>query len=344
MTEKEACIEITGACPHRCLHCSSSSSPTVATTMPTDLLLRLLTVLAEDGTRLLAISGGEPLTHPGLLELIEQTCGLGIKTKLDTSGTTWAADGSCIPIVPPLAKRLRTAGLDRIVFNVQGHRPETHDAITGSEGSLARLRSSVKASVQAGLDVGFHFVPMKPNHQELPGVIKLARELHVRTVNLLRFVPQGRGHTNAHRLELSAPEAREFLEISAALRESSLSPRIKIGAAFAEFSGGTPLDGQCNVGPGNLHIDWRGDVLPCAAFKFNGNETYCSGNVLHDDVDALDSLPSCWLSLRRPTDAIAMCASCPAQVALRATQHELRHHNGDADRTPGKQNRLPVGA
>jgi MoaA/NifB/PqqE/SkfB family radical SAM enzyme len=94
--------------------------------------------------------------------------------------------------------------------------------------------------------------------------VELAKCLGVRRVNVLRFVPQGRGEAHRNELLLSAEAEQSFLDDLRQLR-SSCSVAIRTGSPFNHLlpGGRTP----CEAGRGKLVIQPDGNVLPCEAFK-----------------------------------------------------------------------------
>ncbi len=84
---KDLCFEIIQKCPNHCLFCSSNSSyqqnniidyPTIKNTI--DFFV------AHGGIKEISLSGGEPLLHPNVLQIIQLCHDRGIYTTLYTSG------------------------------------------------------------------------------------------------------------------------------------------------------------------------------------------------------------------------------------------------------------------
>lgn len=157
---------------------------------------------------------------------------------------------------------LKTIGLDKIVFDIQAYESDTDSYIMdrNEQGRQALLKSLIDASFE-NLDIDVHFVPMKPNYQEIVELLELLEIAEVQQISLLNFLPQGRGRINSNDLMMNIEEKQEFLKLLEEGRKM-FSGNIRIGI---------PLQGddthKCNAGLEKLDIKFNGDVLPCPAFK-----------------------------------------------------------------------------
>ncbi len=135
--------ELTSACPLACPDCSSRRVP-----HGTDLdLARGLEVadrFVAERVRLVCLSGGEPLTHPGWEAVARRLSEGGIAVSMLTSGCVWEAD---------TASRLRGAGVGRVWLGVDGA-GEAHDRFRGAPGLWTRVCRALDDLQAAGVDVG----------------------------------------------------------------------------------------------------------------------------------------------------------------------------------------------
>ena len=277
---KEVCLEINDVCPMECMHCSGSCKLTSENMLSLSEVKRIIGDFVRMGGRILEISGGEPLMHPNLSEIVAYAKMKRLKTALYTCGMASDGHGSEFSITADLAGKLRHLGLDKIIFNLQGATAETHESVTQKEGSFRNTVHGIKIMKSMGFWVGVHFVPMKPNYTELKDVIQLCHNLGVDEIGLLQFVPQGRGLTNRERLELSKEEEfREFIENIVKLKSSHENPKIRVGRPinFCPLIDPSITKEECNAGITRCLISPEGNVMPCPAFKRNGD--YIAGNV-----------------------------------------------------------------
>jgi GTP 3',8-cyclase len=151
-----------------------------------ELLLLLQEVLIPAGFTRFRLTGGEPLLHPGVVDLV-RTIAAFPETQ-DLSMTTNAFK------LTELAQDLYSAGLRRINISLDSLEPETFDRIIGNRG---RSRwQQVWEGIQAAYRVGFD--PLKLNVVVIPGVndheilnlaaLSIDRQWHVR---FIEFMPIG---------------------------------------------------------------------------------------------------------------------------------------------------------
>ena len=167
------------------------------------------------GGKILEISGGEPTLHRNLVDIVAFAKGKGLETRLYTCGVSYK--GRLRPLSFSLLNKLRSQGLDKIIFNLQGATSQVHDLITRKPGSFDALCQTIINAKELGFWIGTHFVPMQPNANSFEDVLKLAIKLGIDEVALLRFVPQGRGEVNKIELKLASEKLWEFLKIVAQL-------------------------------------------------------------------------------------------------------------------------------
>jgi MoaA/NifB/PqqE/SkfB family radical SAM enzyme len=100
-------------CNLSCTYCNefdSSSKP-----VPTEEMIHRVDLLAALGTATITISGGEPLLHPELSEIIERIRSHGMLAGLITNGYL---------LTPDLIKRLNHAGLDHLQISIDNVIPD----------------------------------------------------------------------------------------------------------------------------------------------------------------------------------------------------------------------------
>ena len=263
-TLDELCIEITGKCLMKCRHCSSACTEANATFLSLESILAILNDARLLGTKTIEISGGEPLLHPRILEIIE-AAKKDFEVRLYTSG--FLGDSCGIP--EELVSRLCDLRLDRLIFNLQGASAEIHEQVSMTPGSFNSVIASIRRAKAAGLWTGVHFVPMIPNFKEIGALAKLCSTLGVNELAILRFVNQGRGSIIGGELELSNDDFHALiLEV---VREKRVNNTLQIRTGcpmnFCSFVDSDIKPVQCKAGVSTLLITFDGDIVPCPAFK-----------------------------------------------------------------------------
>jgi radical SAM protein with 4Fe4S-binding SPASM domain len=284
---KEVCLEITNTCPMKCLHCSGECGPDLRKMLSLQEIKGVINELHRMGGELLEISGGEPLIHPDLPQIVEYARQHNIETVLYTSGTM---------LDEIVTKELHRLKLMKVIFNLQGAISSTHEAITQVRGSFEKVLTAIKDAKKLGFWVGVHFVPMKPNYREFRALLRLCGSLEVNEIGVLRFVPQGRGLLNRRLLELSKDEFKEFARDLGG--QASADPHVRVGRPidFRHLFDLPMVESVCNAGISRCLINPDGTVVPCPAFK--QNKRYVAGNIKDNSLTTIWTESPMWQELR----------------------------------------------
>jgi MoaA/NifB/PqqE/SkfB family radical SAM enzyme len=230
----------------------------------------------EMGLETLSFSGGEPLVHPQIAEMVQLARSLGVRDiRVYTSGLKFRRSKAA-PIENADVKSLADAGVSKVFFNLQGASIEAHERIAGTPGAFESVISGSRLCKKHGIYVGFHFVPMKPNWHEIADIMSIARDLNVDEIGILRFVPQGRGLSNRGLLET---DIEHVLVTASKLIMEFERPKIRLGCPFNSISRLVPEweVKRCPAASDMCHVMVDGTVAPCSAFK-NASQMK-SGNV-----------------------------------------------------------------
>ena len=100
-------------CNLACTYCNEFDD--VSQPVPTEEMLRRVDKLAELGTTIVTISGGEPLLHPELEEIVRRIRSHGMLATLITNGYLMA---------PVRIKKLNEAGLDYVQISIDNVQPD----------------------------------------------------------------------------------------------------------------------------------------------------------------------------------------------------------------------------
>ena len=135
---------------------------------------------------------GEPLGHPGIVEMVAEVKALGCMVELITNG---------VLLTEQMSRQLIAAGLDRLWVSLDGARPESYadvrlgaalPAVLANVGRFSDLCPSLRPRRP---EIGIAFVAMRRNIAELPQVLNLGGRLGASrflVTNLLPYTPEMR--------------------------------------------------------------------------------------------------------------------------------------------------------
>lgn len=260
---KDLSIEVVRRCMNRCLHCSSRSCPGAEETLGLPLLEALSEELGRLSVGRVCLSGGEPLLHPDIVRIVKAMSRRGIEVVIYSSGIV-QRKGKAAPISSLLAEQLSEAGLSSVVFNLPAATPQVYDWIMGTTGRFPILLKSIDSMIGAGTRCEAHFVPMRPNLEEIDKVVMLADRLGLARLSFLRLVSHGRAADNRETLELSDGQTRLLVEKLETLRRAH-PDLIRVGIPLSPAE--SPCT-SCHAVGGKLYVKFDGSVYGCEAFKY----------------------------------------------------------------------------
>ncbi len=276
----EVHLELTSRCAARCRGCYTGSTPAGAgPELDTAAWEAAIDELAAAGVFHVALGGGESLLRDDLLGLARHARTRGIVPNLTTSGAgvteAWAAAAARVFG----AVHVSLDGPAEVDRESRGA-----DLFATAEQALRRLRRHTRR-------VGINCVVSRVTLPHLDRLGALARRLRVRTLELLRFKPAGRGAALFDSLDPTPEQRAGFLEQALALRRSGLEVRLDCSLVPLLAAGGNPPDRAARFGVTGCEAGRR-----LAAVRSDGRVTACSFWEAPEEGDVRD-LRRLW---RRP--------------------------------------------
>ncbi len=242
-------VAITSRCPLRCWHCSKASRPGQRD-MPTERWLEVLAELQEWGVGVIAFTGGEPLMHPRLEEMIASVDNRSI-TYIFTSG---------LGLDTERARRLKKAGLFGVIVSLDHHDEAKHDQMRGYKGAYAHAIRALGASRSAGMYTMMQLVLTKEllHSDGLYQMFELGRRLNVHEVRILPLIPTGQLLYAGSEVLLTEEERQQIIQIDRQANGLLGYPKVtsSIRVESVELFG-------CGAGSQHSYIDAAGNVYPC---------------------------------------------------------------------------------
>ena len=196
-------ISITDRCNLRCVYCMPAAGvPALkhAEILRYEEIVRLAGILAPLGVKHLRLTGGEPMTRRGCLDLVRALRGVpGVESVAMTSNGI-LLDGQIAAAAE--------AGLTALNLSLDTLNPDTYRSLTRG-GELGTVLRTLSQAVEAGIRTKLNAIPLRGvNGEELPALAALARDQPV-CVRFIELMPMGCARDLA---PIPAAEVRERLE------------------------------------------------------------------------------------------------------------------------------------
>jgi MoaA/NifB/PqqE/SkfB family radical SAM enzyme len=260
-------LYLTERCNSRCVTCDYWRHG--RTDLDLESVRRLLPSLAQLQTRVVLISGGEPLLNPQWREIAGLLRSSGLQLWLLTSGLS-------------LAKRAQQAAalFQSITVSVDGTDAETYRAIRGLD-AFDKVCAGIRAAAASGVPVGIRVTLQRANYRQLTGFVELARQLGAQQVSFLAVDvanPHAFGRTDdfTRDLALQSSDLQELERLLSAMERDHAedfrsgfiaeSPHKlrRIQQYFSAVCGsGCFPPVRCNVTEFSVVIGADGHVSPC---------------------------------------------------------------------------------
>jgi len=228
-------------CNLACTYCNEFDD--FSQPVPTDEMFRRIDKLGALGTAVVTISGGEPLLHPDLDDVIRRVRCNGMIAGLITNGYFLVAER---------IKRLNRAGLEWLQISIDNVNPDdvSKKSLKVLDKKLQLLAEHADFHVNINSVVGGGI----PNPQDALTIGKRAVELGFSST--IGIIHDGTGHLQP----LNQQERRIYQEMKA-MEKSSFT---RINAFQDNIAQGLPNDWRCRAGARYLYICEDGLVHYCS--------------------------------------------------------------------------------
>lgn len=260
----ELVLEVTNACPHRCIHCSTSGGIALPGELSRQEKLKVIREACALGIQDLRLLGGDPLHR------LRDTVELLAEANLRGVARGHICTAACSPQHGwiQLLREMTPIQIS-VDVSVYSANKQIHDQVTTTPGSHDLALSNSRRAVEAGLQLSWNFVWMKLNFFELIPVVRLASELGIRRVRVLRLMLNGRAKENRALLEIPS----EWIPQCDHLFRSA-----QVEALNVELTCSKPLNFQltaarnrkleaCGACRNQIVVQSNGIAIPCIGMK-----------------------------------------------------------------------------
>ena len=230
-------------CNLSCTYCNEYDD--FSKPVPAETMLRRIDRLAELGTSVITISGGEPLLHPELDEIIRRIRDRGCIATLITNGYL---------LTPERIKRLNRAGLDHLQISVDNVHPDevSKKSLKVLDRKLQWLAKNAEFQVNINAVIGTSEKP-----EDAAVVARRAKELGFATT-------VGIVHDHTGQLRPLGDRERQVYQQIVEVGGKSFSTFAYYNQFQKNLIEGNPNDWKCRAGSRYLYICENGLVHYCS--------------------------------------------------------------------------------
>ena len=179
---------LTDTCNLYCRHCwiEPRYCPEEKTISAVDreLFTAILDQAEPLGTKGVKLTGGEPLLHPQIDELLDIIRQRRLRLTVETNGTLCTSN---------LAERIAACERAFAAVSLDAAEAEIHDWIRGKEGCFTAAVAGISNLVAAGLKPQIIMTLMQRNKDQMQAVVRLAESLGAGSVKFNILQPTARG-------------------------------------------------------------------------------------------------------------------------------------------------------
>ena len=179
---------LTEGCNCACRHCwlapKFDPDATRYPTLPVAQFEQVVAAAKPLGLQSVKLTGGEPLMHPHIDELLAIVEREGLGLVIETNG---------LRLDREMAERIARCGQSMVSISMDGATAATHDAVRGVPSAFERAVAGIEALVEVGLAPQLVFSVMRDNVGQVEPVVRLAEQLGVRLLKFNLIQPTERG-------------------------------------------------------------------------------------------------------------------------------------------------------
>ena len=287
---------LTEGCNLRCRHCwiepPHQSAKRQYPSLDPDLFRSILKQARPLGLASVKLTGGEPLMHPRIGELLGILRDEKIRFIVETNG---------VLCTPALARDLVRSGMFHVSVSLDGADADTHEWVRGVKGCFEAAIGGIRNFVAAGIRPQVIMTIMRRNVEQIEQLVRLAESLGASSIKFNIVQPTARGvkmHQAGETLSI-----REIAKLGERV-ENELSAGTKLPLHYSHPVAFRPLGkmygregsgcGICNVhrilgvlGDGSYALCGIGETVPELVFGDAAHDTLAdvwSGNAVLREI------------------------------------------------------------
>lgn len=180
---ESAQIEITNKCNLACVHCFNNSGDPYPDELTTKEILSLIDTLSCMGVYHITITGGEPLLHPDIFEIVEHAREKPMSVDIFTNATL---------ITKEHVKKFKKVGINRFNISIDSVNEHIHDTFRGKKGALKKTLKAIHLLKEAGFSIKISFSLSQCTKECVTDVLDYCIENGLE-IEILPVIQSGRG-------------------------------------------------------------------------------------------------------------------------------------------------------
>lgn len=259
-------------CNLRCRHCwIAPKYQTEETTWPSvdfELFKDILRQGMELGLSGVKLTGGEPLIHPNIEEILDYISETGLWLTIETNGTR---------CTPEIAKKIAKNNRPFVSISLDAPDAETHEWVRGVADCFDAALEGVRNLVRVGVRPQIIMSVMRRNADKLEALVRLAEKENAESVKFNLVTPTARGEQMQKSGETLS--IKELIDLGHWI-ENTLAPASGIRIVYSHPTAFRPLsriftqsDGRCGIfgiigvlGNGKYALCGIGETVPELVF------------------------------------------------------------------------------
>ena len=242
-----------------CKHCYHDAGAKLSEELSTDEAKTLLEGIKRAGFKIMIFSGGEPLTRPDILELVEYAASLSLIPVFGTNGTL---------ITETMAADLKKAGAKGMGISLDSLDKDKHDTFRDYKGAWDGAVRGMENCRKVNLPFQIHTTVMDWNSGELEQMTDFAVKIGAKAHHFFFLVPTGRAAT----IEEESLRAEAYEEVLRRIMKKQTEVDIELKPTCApqfmriagEMGIKTRFRRGCLAGLSYCIVSPKGKVQPCA--------------------------------------------------------------------------------
>lgn len=296
-------------CATDCIYCYAERKPiNHKDYLPLERWLELVDECYELGSELAVFSGGDPMTYPHIMKILERMIQKGFHFTLPTKTL----------ITKEIASKMALIGMNKVWCQIScdGYSSDTLKKMVGVDNYDKRAFESIENLLAENLNVRVNIVLTPINYHES---FDLARKLNAMGVQKVGFAGYGRSHYR-HKDELFLTDKlislindrvdELKLELKGTHITNSVGKRDFSSATFDKKSEKWKERAKCSGGRSSLVITPAGDVTLCEQIPLD--QIYIVGNVKNQSIKEIWNSEKMWQMVNMPSEKFkgTICEKC----------------------------------